>query len=120
MPPDIHMPKREGHPYIQSTELAESTHLNLYRFLSVSAASSIQSNPFELPLFLQIIIDDWSIAHCRQAVLDFRSWFGITEEVVPLPDGVGAWWTKLRDVEIDMSNYYASPNYKGTPPPGIR
>merc|ERR1711977_811695 len=45
---------------------------NLYRFLSVNG---------------KIIIDDWSIAHCRQAVLDFRSWFGITEEVVPLPDG---------------------------------
>ena len=48
-----------------------------------------------------------SIPHCRQAVHDFRQWFGITEPITELSDNVGACWSKERDVPIDMTKYYA-------------
>lgn len=40
-----------------------------------------------------IIIDDWCLHNCRQAVLDFRSTRNITDEIVNI-DGVGVFWKK--------------------------
>ncbi len=46
-----------------------------------------------------------SIPNCRQAVFDFRKWFGITEPIAVLSDNVGACGSKERDVPIDMTKY---------------
>jgi O-methyltransferase len=44
-----------------------------------------------------IIIDDWgAVSACKEAVIDFRTKFNITEEIIPI-DWSGVYWKKLRE-----------------------
>jgi O-methyltransferase len=44
-----------------------------------------------------IIIDDWgAVPACKNAVIDFRTKFNISEEIIPI-DWSGVYWKKLRE-----------------------
>jgi O-methyltransferase len=42
-----------------------------------------------------MIVDDYVLKNCRQAVYDYRSNNGITEEIIDI-DGTGAYWQRVR------------------------
>jgi len=51
-----------------------------------------------------VIIDDWCIVQCRQAVQDFRDAHGIQDEIVDI-DGSGVYWRKTEHVVVDKQAY---------------
>jgi hypothetical protein len=38
-----------------------------------------------------VIVDDYVLQPCAQAVTEFRQRYGITSPLLPI-DGIGAWW----------------------------
>lgn len=43
-----------------------------------------------------VIIDDYGISACAQAVHDYRNQFGITDEILKTKDGQGAFWKRTQ------------------------
>ncbi len=43
-----------------------------------------------------VIIDDWNIPCCVQAVCDFRNKFNITDEIIPIGDNMGVFWKRTK------------------------
>jgi len=51
-----------------------------------------------------IIIDDWTIPFCQQAIKDFRSWHGILDEIQPI-DQSSVYWRKTHQVTVLIDRY---------------
>ncbi|CAF2157574.1 unnamed protein product [Rotaria magnacalcarata] len=53
-----------------------------------------------------IIIDDYSIAECFRAIVDFRNWHNITEEILSIPgDETGRCWIKRKSIQLQKDQY---------------
>ncbi|CAF3629128.1 unnamed protein product [Rotaria socialis] len=53
-----------------------------------------------------IIIDDYSIEECFRAIVDFRTWHNITEEILSIPgDETGRCWIKRKAVQLQKDQY---------------
>ncbi|CAF3437351.1 unnamed protein product [Rotaria socialis] len=53
-----------------------------------------------------IIIDDYSIEECFRAIVDFRNWHNITEEILSIPgDETGRCWIKRKAVQLQKDQY---------------
>ncbi|CAF3539462.1 unnamed protein product [Rotaria socialis] len=53
-----------------------------------------------------IIIDDYTISDCFRAIVDFRKWHNITEEILSIPgDVAGRCWIKRKSIQLQMEQY---------------
>ncbi|CAF3284966.1 unnamed protein product [Rotaria socialis] len=53
-----------------------------------------------------IIIDDYSIEECFRAIVDFRNWHNITEEILSISgDETGRCWIKRKAVQLQKDQY---------------
>ncbi len=53
-----------------------------------------------------IIVDDFNIDVCVQAIHDFRSWHNITDEIKQIPgDQFGRYWIKKKMITLQMDRY---------------
>jgi O-methyltransferase len=53
-----------------------------------------------------LIVDDYIIKECNQAIHDFRRWHNITEEITTIPgDRTARYWIKKKWVDIQMYRY---------------
>lgn len=51
-----------------------------------------------------LIVDDYGLPNCRQALNDYREFHGITDEYVKI-DNSSAYWTKTKEIDADKADH---------------
>ncbi|CAM4849006.1 unnamed protein product [Rotaria magnacalcarata] len=54
-----------------------------------------------------LIIDDFDVTVCKQAINDFRKWHDISEHIIDIGDDAGAYWVKTKHIVL-KTEYYAA------------